>query len=419
MAAASEIDVSSISARREYLASLRAEAAARQCVGSGIAISEWYSDQLDDLLRVMLSRHIDAAGIPHGAAWCLAAVGGNGRRRPAPYSDLDLLMVAGPRLQKRVEPVLSDFVRDCWDTGFQLGHSIRTPDDVAAFAAEDLPFATSLVSMRLLLGNAGFFAQLQDTVQRRVFSGPTDRFVSSCVAARRSEWLARGDSVNQLEPDVKRSPGGLRDLHLLSWVAFAQFGRSDPEVLLEHNAISRDELDALRNADEFLTDLRLSLHCRSKLKQDVLSRELQLAIARDAFRRNQGEASEPATYGTGDGGKPAAGPNGARRIVEGFMQDYFRHTSRVAEIARRVAEVEQRPTLLSRIRNVILSPRDLDGFTIIEQTLNADDSYGESLSKNPEEVMRAFVTAARHGVGLSADLRMLISSVVPRLPADP
>lgn len=394
----SELNVSSIQHRREYLTKLRAEADRRRTAGvSGIAVCDWYSDQLDELLRQMLKLHLVASRLPSESGFCLIAVGGNARRRPAPYSDLDLLMVCGARSVRVLQPVLTGFVRDCWDTGFQLGHSIRTPDDVAGFACEDVQFATSLVQMRMLLGDTGLFGQLSELVQRKVFANPVDRFISLCVASRRTEWMARGDSVNQLEPDVKRSPGGLRDLHLLAWVAFAQFGKADLHVLLENNAISRDELNLLQSADEFLTSLRLDLHCRAKLKQDVLTRELQLQIAasRGETRRDH------------------------RRTVETFMQEYFLHTSRVAEIARRVTESEQKPTLLSRLKSVILSPRDLDGFTLIDGVLSATDDYTVTLKKQPEDVMRAFVIAARHGVMLSGELRKIIGDAAMRLPSEP
>ena len=210
------IDFTSIQERREFLGNAREECGRRRAEGvSGIEICHWFSDQLDFLLCGMMRVHLGAEGIAEDDQFSVICVGGNGRRRPAPFSDVDLLLVAEPVAAGRLEPAMTAFVRDCWDTGFQLGHSLRTSEDVVRFANEDIQFATSLVDMRHLLGNQEVYNSLQEVVDRRVFKN-VDRFVTECVASRRDEWLARGDSVNQLEPDVKKSPGGLRDLHMIA-----------------------------------------------------------------------------------------------------------------------------------------------------------------------------------------------------------
>ena len=129
--------------------------------------------------------------------------------------------------------------------------------------------------------------------------------------------MTRGNSVNQLEPDLKRSPGGLRDLHLLRWVSFMRYRNPDPLQLQQKGDISKQELDDLSLADEFLSSLRTDLHVLTGLKQDVMTRELQLQLsAKRGFQASN-----------------------LLRPVEAFMQEYFGHTSRVAAVARRVAEV--------------------------------------------------------------------------------
>lgn len=394
----SELDVSSLSSRRQYLAQCRSQAAERQAAGeSGIEICNGFSDQLDHLLQQMLTALLQTHRVPDTAEFAVICVGGNGRRRPAPYSDVDLLLVVSARSSSSLAPVFSAFVRDCWDSGLQLGHSIRPPEDVVRFAKDDVQFATSLVDMRLLLGNRQMFQKLSDQVRKKVFQDGSAQFVQDCVRSRREEWTARGDSVNQLEPDVKRSPGGLRDLHLIRWVTFAQFGNSQPWSLLEHNAVRTQELAALNQADEFLTSLRLELHCRAGLKQDVLTRDLQLEIV-----RSRGDV-----------------PKDHRRAVETFMQEYFRQTSRVAEIARRVTEAEQRPSLLSRLKSVILSPRTPRGFSIQDGVLVATDELIERFKKQPELVMEVFEAAAENQATVSAELRKVIGKLATRLPAEP
>lgn len=391
-------DFSNPQNRRDFVAKKRQEVADRQASGaSGIEICNWYSDQMDYLLQQMMTLSLATYKTPATAKFALICVGANGRRRPAPFSDVDLLLVCTPAAVEQMEAVLSVFVRDCWDTGLQLGHSIRTPDDVVQFANEDIQFATSLVDMRFLMGQQQTFDQLHSLVQKKVFRNPVDRFVDACVASRREEWLARGDSVNQLEPDIKRSPGGLRDLHLIRWVTYAQFSDSNPTSLLEHNSISKQELAVLHQADEFLTSLRLELHCRAGLKQDVLTRDLQLEIV-----RSRGEVG-----------------SNFRKPIEKFMREYFRQTSRVAEIARRVTETEHRPSLLSRIKGMILSARSPKGFSVQDGVLHVDEKLVDELEKDPESVMDVFTTAAKHQVVLPAELRHAIGMLAAGMPSEP
>ncbi|MCR9198221.1 MAG: [protein-PII] uridylyltransferase [Planctomycetaceae bacterium] len=383
---------------RERLEDLKQQVSERHFAGgSGIDICNWFSDQLDDLLRDMISRSMQEQNQSAENSFCVICVGGNGRRRPTPYSDVDLLLVASSREIQSLEPVLSAFVRDCWDTGFQLGHSLRTPDDVIRFASEDIQFATSLVDMRHLLGSEKLFRSVHRQVEKKVFRDSVDRFVDTCVASRREEWMAGGDSVNQLEPDVKKSPGGLRDLHLINWVTHARYGDSHVSSLLEHNAIRTQELALLASADEFLTSLRLELHCRTNQKQDVLTRDLQLEIS-----RARGAEFED-----------------HRKTVETFMQEYFAQTSRVAELARRVTETEARPTLMSRLKRAILPSRTPRGFEINDGTLSVTDEYMKAMRLKPENLMEVFEVAAEQQVLVAARLRKAIGKLVARLPEEP
>ena len=389
----------SLESRREFLADIRKGAVERNTAdANGIEVSNWFSDRLDTLLMSMMAASLRAHNVPEDDDFSIICVGGNGRRRPAPYSDVDLLLVAKNRQISLLEPVLTDFVRDCWDTGFQLGHSIRTPDDVVSFAKEDIQFATSLIDMRHLMGNTVVFRELKESVDRRVFQGKAERFSELCAASRREEWMARGDSVNQLEPDVKRSPGGLRDLHLLKWVAYAETGDSRFAALLEINKLRTHELALLNQADEFLTKLRLDLHCRAGLKQDVLTRDLQLEI----MRSRDGEVEED-----------------YRRSIERFMQDYFSLTSQVFDVARRVTEPEHRPTIIGRLKSALFSSTDQKGVIVSDGYLHATREYLAEIEKEPERVLEIFEAAAKNNVRVAASLRKRINKLASRLPAEP
>lgn len=392
-----ELDVSEIGDRRERLAELRA--GVREKLGSGDApteICQWFSDGLDNLLVMMLEHNLAQHGVDQGSDVVVACVGGNGRCRPAPYSDVDLLLVADNG-GAAVSAALKGFVRDCWDTGLELGHSIRTTSDVVRFAGDDIQFATSLIDMRLLSGDEEMYEGLRTRLDRRVFRDRSEHLIARCVASRRDEWLARGDSVNQLEPDLKKSPGGLRDLHLLRWISYARYGDSDPSTLLQYEVLRIHELAALQIADEFLTGLRLDLHTRCSMKQDVLTRELQLEMVKD---------KDPDV-------------DDVRAAASAIMREYFQTTSPVAEISRRISESPQTPGLLSRLRTAFMPGAGLKGLPVHHGSINMTPEGLAALRKNPASVLDVFVQAAERQVSVSPDLRLAISRIVDTFPDEP
>lgn len=362
---------------------------------SGIECCHWLSDQIDEFIRGIVSQQLEAFSVPT-SSFAVVAVGGNGRRRPAPFSDVDLLFLTDSKKQEITKPFLSAVVRDCWDAGVQLGSSIRTPSDVVKFAAEDIQFATSLIETRLLAGDERLLSNALHQVKSKVFASSPEKLILKLVASRREEWTARGNSVNQLEPDIKRSPGGLRDLHLLRWISFARFGSPEPSVLHRESEINDEELGELNTSDEFLTALRMDVHGLMNLKQDVLVRELQLQIS----------------------AQRGVEPSDLSRPVEVFMKDYFGHTSRVAAVARRVAEVPRRPSLLTRLKNRLMPQKSAQGYLIVDGMLLLPEDDFPAL-QDPLEILNIFVAAAESKARLSPELRQEIGRLAPTLPEEP
>jgi [protein-PII] uridylyltransferase len=298
--------------------------------------------------------------------------------------------------QDIAKPFLSAVVRDCWDAGVQLGSSIRTPSDVIKFAGEDIQFATSLIETRLLSGDERLLSNALQQVKSKVLASSPEKLILKLVASRREEWTARGNSVNQLEPDIKKSPGGLRDLHLLRWISFTRYGSPDPAILHREGEINDDELGELNTSDEFLTALRMDVHGLMNLKQDVLVRELQLQIS----------------------SQRGIEPSDLSRPVEVFMKDYFGHTSRVAAVARRVAEVPRRPSLLTRLKNRLMPQKSAQGYLIVDGMLLLPEGNVQEL-QDPLEMLNIFVAAAESKARLSPELRQEIGRLAPGLPEEP
>jgi len=386
-----------IQQRRAVLAAMRSGVKERMQAGEGgIACCQWMSDQVDEFIRGIVAQQLEMRPQVSPTSFAVLAVGGSGRRRPAPFSDIDLLFLMDSKQQATAQGFLSTVVRDCWDAGAQPGSSIRTIPDVIRFAGEDIQFATSLIETRFLCGNEKLAESALQQVRSKVFSARSEPMIERLVASRREEWMTRGNSVNQLEPDLKRSPGGLRDLHLLRWVSFIRYRNPDPAQLQQKGDISKQELDDLLLADEYLSSLRTDLHSLTNQKQDVMTRELQLQLSEQRGFRALNQL----------------------RPVEAFMQEYFGHTSRVAAVARRVAEVPHKPSILGRLRNAILPQKSAEGFLIIDGMVQVPEARREAL-KDPLTVLDVFVSAAENKAKISPEFRKTIGQIALGLPEEP
>lgn len=208
-------------------------------------------------------RDLAGAALGPSGGVTLVAVGGYGRREMSPHSDVDLLCLVPPRSD--VSPAtLRGLLYPLWDAGFQVGHAVRTAAEAVAHAAKDLDAATSLLSARLVAGDAAPFDELEDRRARwlRRSSRPLVRAIASSTAARHA---ARERAGWSLAPDLKEDAGGLRDLHALGWLAF----------------VTGEPVEGLDDERATLLAAREALHAQSKRKLDRLRIDLQPAVARD------------------------------------------------------------------------------------------------------------------------------------------
>src|SRR5690606_2313300 len=115
------------------------------------------------------------------------------------------------------------FVQICWDSGIQLGHAVRDVATSVTLARQDPQIATALLEARYLWGNQKLFDQLANRFRRQVINSRRRQFIDDCLNARSEGWSAGGPPAQELEPDIKSSSGGLRDLHLIRWIGYARY----------------------------------------------------------------------------------------------------------------------------------------------------------------------------------------------------
>ncbi len=227
---------------------------------------------IDEQLKKLWKRDLEESGA------ALIAVGGYGRGELHPYSDVDVMVLLPDELPPGAEDALSAFITALWDIGLEIGHSVRTIAQCLEEAKADLTVATTLMEARLLTGPTALFEAMQRaTAPDKIW--PSTEFFQE----KRKEQIARHhryfDTAYNLEPNVKGSPGGLRDIQMIGWVAKRHFGAATLAELVEHKFLTPGQLKRLEDGQSFLWRIRFGLHILTGRREDRLLFDHQIKLA--------------------------------------------------------------------------------------------------------------------------------------------
>jgi len=307
-----EFRPSVVAARKLLEVGRRGVAEAHAAGAPGVQTCARMTEVYEAVVRAIADAAFEA--LPEGRrlaeSVALVAHGGFGRREVAPYSDVDLMILHAPHVAPLVAPLARRITQDLFDVGLTYGGSVRTPAQARRLALEDASIFTSLIESRFLVGSDSLFERFFRGFRAAATWRPA-RLAQEIEASREDERRKFGETVFLLEPNIKRSPGGLRDYQLLRWVAFARHGQSDPAALLRLGALSQRDGGRLLSAREFLLRLRNDLHLAAGKSQDVLQRNEQLRLAKErAYAEQAGQLP-----------------------VERFMKEFFAYTSDIREVS--------------------------------------------------------------------------------------
>lgn len=334
---------------------------------SGPDLCRQASDLRDEIILGLIQDATESSVVERSLADRLAFVahGGYGRREVAPFSDVDL-MVLCPRLTADVaKPLAERLFRDIFDSGLVLGHSLRTPEEACSLACDDAQICTSLIESRLLAGSETLFETYQRKFDRRLRRN-TSRLLADTEREREQERLRYGETVFMLEPNVKRSRGGLRDVQLLRWIGKIRYGHAEPSDLVRHGALSQEDFDLLKEANEYLLQLRNEMHFHSGKAGDVLSRSEQLRIA------------EQRRYEATTGMLP----------VEQFMRDHFRQTEAVSHVVMRFLSKARTANRRAACSTIVFGHKVAEGFRAGPALIAARPRGRRRLSRDLGAVMQ-------------------------------
>ena len=355
-------------AREQYRAG---KAALFESLGASGASSRGIRTRLQKLAKhtdQTLQRLWQLADMPPQTA--LVAVGGYGRGELFPYSDIDVVLLLdddgavehNPQLKEKIEK----FISTCWDTGLEIGSSVRTVAECADEAAKDVTVQTSLLEARLITGNKKNFERL-----KKQLGGVLDGkafFIAKTLELRQRHNKFE-NTPYALEPNCKESPGGLRDLQIILWVArAADLGKSWDD-LAKNGLATAFEVKQIKANEALLSLIRARLHLLAGRREDRLVFDLQTVVA------------ESFNYAAklDDNGKLL------RRASEALMRRYYWAAKAVAQLNQiLLLNIEERLSPATHTLHAINS-RFADKAGMIEVT--SDDLY----LRQPHAILETFL----------------------------
>ncbi len=376
--------------------------AAFELTGDGGAACRARSGAVDELLHALWSQEFATQTQP-GPALCAVALGGFGRGQLYPFSDIDLLFcVEKSAATDRFKDPIRRLSQALWDCGLKVAPFTRALADCDRFKASDPEFSLALLDLRPITGEPAIFAALKEKILARRGERDAHALAGAAAALTRQRHARFGDTLFHLEPNLKDSPGGLRDAHVCTWLA-----------RLRGEAPTGDDLQPFSKAAAFLTSARVFLHLRHGRDDNTLDWHAQDEAAAQAVGLDRRHLNSTQTSTQTSARAPAQAPDPAY-----WMRVYFRHARAVErELARQLERSGEGPKPSRATLKLKAPPRSglvlNDGILELKAAGPALDPAGDS-----EIVLGAFGLVAETGVTLAAGSEERIAAALPALSAN-
>lgn len=347
-----------------------------QSGASGNAVVAALTQRVDTLIQALYAEAIDEHGEPTGFA--VIAQGGYGRGALNPHSDIDLLFLFEKKVHEG-DPITRAILHTLWDLRFDVGYSTRTLSDCITAAQDDTDSMTAMLETRHLVGDPTLKTHLQDALARRFFGRRASGFINKKTQERIQRHSKFKFSTQLLEPNIKESPGGLRDIHTAGWFLMARRSIRAPEGLQKSHILTRRNYEIYVKAFDFMLRTRNELHFHTGKYFDVLEHDLQLIIAKNlGYRDRDNELG-----------------------VEHFMRDYYTHARAIKHLSDLICERLKGQSSTGRAVG-LLTRRQLDDGSVLHHTHIALPKKRRHFFDNaPHRLLSLFLNAQRFGVSLN------------------
>ena len=317
----------------------------------------------------------------------IVAVGGYGRGRLAPGSDIDLLFLLPYKQTPWGESVVEAILYILWDLRQKVGHATRSVAECMRQMRSDMTIRTTLLEARFILGNRELFSQLQESFDREIARMDAREFVAAKLLERDGRVRRAGASRYLVEPNVKDGKGGLRDLNTLFWIAKYVYRVREPKDLVAAGLFTQAEYRQFQTCEDYLWNVRCYLHFARGRADERLTFDIQPLLAERLGYHNRSGLSS----------------------VERFMKHYFLVAKQVGDLTAIVcAALEERQAKPRAIFDRFLQPfrrrrskTPQGDFIIATDRISIVDE--NAFLRNPVNIIRLFWLADHHGLPLHPD----------------
>ncbi len=344
----------------------------------GLQVARMYSEDIDRLLqnhcRDLLVKHPEF--VPVANRLVLLATGGYGRRELNLFSDVDLLFLFRDEPREEGEEFIKAFIYPLWNLRVELGYSVKTVSQLLEELGDDLDLTTALCTTHVLWGDNSIRQEIDDQFRLNVSLKFSKSLTERLIEGARSRHQKYQNTLLHLEPSIKESPGGLRDLHVLIWLASIHYGHASLTELTINGLLSSREERDLNRSLSFLIELRNALHILDNRKTDVLNFERQIKVA------------------------ALMGFSGKENVLpeEQLMRTYYEH---VAVIHRLVGRVLKRVGADAMDREGVkrLRSRRIAGlFWTRDDEIWVEPKEVSSITRDPSWMMQLFAVSSLYGL---------------------
>ena len=338
----------------------------------------------------------------------MVAVGGYGRGRLAPGSDIDLLFLLPYKRTAASESFVEYILYMLWDLGLKVGHATRSVHDCVAQAQKDMTVRTAMLENRFLWGGPALYDDFRAAFANKVMRGTAREFVVAKLEERDLRHERTGRSRYLVEPNLKESKGGLRDLNTLFWIARYSYQIDELDDLVTLGVLTEDELRLFRKCDGFLWEVRCHLHFLTGRAEERLSFDVQKPLAAFFYPSESGTA------------QAAQDEKAGMKPVEKFMRRYFLVAKNIGDLTAifcaSLEEAQAKPRALRRLPALFQRQKHVSGFTIGAGRLQM--SAADIFEQDPVNLIRVFHLADRYGLDIHPDTMRVITQSTGLIGSD-
>ncbi len=317
-------------------------------------------------------------GLSNYKELALFAVGGYGRKELFPHSDIDLLLLSKETLDNSQKKLIELFISSLWDLGLEIGHSVRNLNETKYFAKDDIRNMTNLLESRFLIGDKKMKIVLNKVInQKGLWGGNT--FFKTKLKEQEERHNKFNNTEYNLEPDIKSSPGGLRDIHIIDWLLFNYSRTPIASKVKIKKVLTKQEKEELTKNKYWLSTIRYFLHSQAKREEDRLLFEFQLNIARILFPHVKEINS----------------------AAERLMHRYYRAALNISEINSTVIQsLKEQTNIIQRQRKTYPLNKN---FLVKDKLIEL--RKGQSFKRNPSLMLAIFVMLCQNPLlkGISSE----------------